>query len=216
MSTSSQSTPALAQTVFSVDHTRSSAQFRHFLDFGSVQSVLHASTILPSSCKAPWQSPSVKSPCHIIPNVLPISNTNRRNSATAYFSRQHNCHRIASLHVGCIQDRPLRKIILRRQKGEINLNHWLSIGMTLSSLRLDTVLAPVPIGWNLQHFWLQGILVNCLLLGILVSSRPIKRNKQCISNPLVTSRTSGVLTFLDSTIRHLDVSPFILMASVNL
>ena len=76
------------------------------------------------------------------------------------------------------------------------------------------------IQWRLlkRPMWirLQGTLVVSLLLGILVSSRPIKRNKQCMSNPLVTSGTSRVLAFLDSTIRHLDVSPFILMASVNL
>ena len=57
--------------------------------------------------------------------------------------------RTVSLHVGCIQDRSFRKIILRRQKGEINLNHWLPVillhGMTLSSLRLDTVLTPVTV-----------------------------------------------------------------------
>ena len=65
MSTSSQSTLALVRTVSSVDHTRSFAHFQHFLDSGSVQSVLLASTILQSSCKGPWQSPSVNSPCHI-------------------------------------------------------------------------------------------------------------------------------------------------------
>ena len=64
MSTSSQSILALARTVSSVDHTRPFAHFQHFLDSGSVQSVLLASTILQSCCKGHWQSPSVNSPCH--------------------------------------------------------------------------------------------------------------------------------------------------------
>ena len=154
MSTSSQSILAIARTVSSVERTRSFAHFQRCLDSGSVQSVLlHRQSSNRSSCKGPWQSPSVNSPCHIEQSQRP-ANLKHKSTQFGYsillnatFRRQHNRHCIASLHVSRIQDRPFCKIILRRQKGEVNLGHWLPIillhGMTLSSLRLDTVFTPV-------------------------------------------------------------------------
>ena len=144
-----------------------------------------------------------------------------RSSATAYFStlpfgRKHNCHCVASLHICSIQDRPFGKVILRRQEGEINLNNRLPVillhSMTLSSFCLDTVFAPVSVRqvcqfvqssftlrrltWCLQHSRLDGTLVISLLFCILTSSRSIKRDKQCVSDPFMTSLCTWIITLL--------------------